>query len=114
MEGWHLDKDIICKECKIYSPETCAFVPADVNSLFIKNDIKRGIYPISVRKTKSQRFTSRLNGKHLGTFDTPEEAFQAYKTAKEEYIKEVANKWKDLISDQVYQAMYNYQVEITD
>ena len=114
MEHWHLDKDIICKECKTYSPETCAFVPADVNNLFIKNDIKRGVYPISVRKTKSQRFTSRLNSKHLGTFDTPEEAFQAYKVAKEEFIKEVAYKWKGLISPKVYEAMYNYQVEITD
>ena len=114
MEHWHLDKDIICKECKTYSPETCAFVPADVNILFIKNDIKRGVYPISVRKTKSQRFTSRLNSKHLGTFDTPEEAFQAYKVAKEKHIKEVADKWKDLIDPRVYEAMYDYKVEITD
>jgi hypothetical protein len=72
------------------------------------------VYPISVRKTKSQRFTSRLNSKHLGTFDTPEEAFQAYKVAKEEYIKEVADKWKDKITEKVYQALYNYKVEITD
>ena len=51
---------------------------------------------------------------HLGCFDTPEEAFQAYKTAKEQYIKEVANEWKKLISEKVYQDLINYQVEITD
>ena len=45
---------------------------------------------------------------------TPEEAFQAYKTTKESHIKEVADKWKDLIDPKVYQAMNNYEVEITD
>ena len=41
-----------------------------------------------------------------------EEAFDAYKTAKEAYIKEVADKWRDLIDPRVYKAMYNYKVEI--
>ena len=49
---------------------------------------------------------------HIGYYNTPEEAFQAYKEAKENYIKEVADKWKDLISDKVYEAMYNYKIEI--
>ncbi len=51
---------------------------------------------------------------HLGSFSTPEEAFEAYKTAKEEYIKEVADKWRGQITEQVYHAMYNYKVEIID
>ena len=33
---------------------------------------------------------------------------------KEKLIKEVADKWKDLIDLKVYQAMYNYKVEIND
>ena len=52
--------------------------------------------------------------KSVGSFDTPEEAFQAYKTEKENYIKEVADKYKNLISQKVYQSLYNYQIEITD
>jgi hypothetical protein len=112
MQDWHLDKDIIYPNCKIYSPETCCFVPCEINSLFTKNDCKRNNY-IGVYKS-GDKFMSQLRKKYLGTFDTPEEAFQAYKTAKEVRIKEVADKWKGLISDKVYQAMYNYQVEITD
>ena len=50
----------------------------------------------------------------MGTFDTSEEAFQAYKVAKEQYIKEVADKWREQIEPRVYKAMYKYQVEITD
>lgn len=35
MNGWQLDKDILCKGCKTYSPETCCFVPTEVNKLFV-------------------------------------------------------------------------------
>ena len=50
----------------------------------------------------------------LGYFSTPEEAFYTYKTAKELYIKDIANKWKDQVDPRVYEALMNYQVEITD
>lgn len=117
-EDFCLDKDILIKGNKIYSSETCCFVPQEINALFTKCDSVRGDYPIGVRLRKSSRYQARLskNGRrvNLGTFDTPEEAFQAYKTAKELYIKEVADKWKDQITEQTYKAMYNYVVEITD
>lgn len=119
MSNWALDKDILQKGNKIYSPETCCFVPQELNSLLIKNDINRGKYPIGVRKDGIRyrayiKLGTKNKVKHLGTFDTPEEAFQAYKTAKEEYIKEVADKYKNQITEQTYQALYNYTVEITD
>ena len=50
----------------------------------------------------------------MGTYITPEEAFCAYKQAKEAHIKDVANKWKDKIDPRVYDALVSYQVEITD
>ena len=43
---------------------------------------------------------------------TVEEAFNVYKTIKENYIKEVANKYK--IPEKLYQALLNYQVEVND
>jgi len=117
MEGWHLDKDILIKGNKVYSPENCTFVPKEINGLFVKHNKLRGKYPIGVHKQRD-RFVSQISIKrvikHLGYFDTPEEAFQAYKTAKEAYIKEMANKWRGQITEQCYQAMYNYKVEITD
>jgi hypothetical protein len=118
MQSWHLDKDILIKGSKLYSPETCCFVPQEINLLFIKNNINRGKYPIGVTPNRINRFVSKIvkNNKtiHLGTFDTPEEAFETYKVEKEKYIKEVADRWKGLISEKVYEAMYNYKVEITD
>ena len=114
MEGWQLDKDILIKGNKIYSPETCCFVPQEINSLFSR---KQNSLVTGVNKVRNKyRAKIQKNGKLkcLGYFDTIEEAFQAYKTAKEEWIRQVADKWKGKISDRVYEAMYNYKVEITD
>lgn len=118
IEGWELDKDILVKGNKIYSPETCCFVPKEINYLFIKCDSKRGKYPIGVTKI-GNRFTSQIskgvNGhKYLGLFKTPEEAFRAYKKEKEDYARELADKWVHKISIKVYNALIKYKVEIND
>lgn len=118
-EGWSLDKDLLFKGNKLYSESTCVFIPQEVNSLILNKKSIRGVLPIGVSKHKEMNsFSSSLsvNGKmkYLGSFKTPEEAFFAYKIAKEDHIKEVANKWKDKIDPRVYEALMNYQVEITD
>lgn len=119
-EGWHLDKDILVKGNKIYSPETCCFVPFAINKLFTKSKASRGEYPIGVSYHR-KKYDACLNTKNgaknrrtIGSFNTPEEAFQAYKNAKEKWIKEIADRWKDQLEPRVYKAMYEYQVEITD
>lgn len=118
-----LDKDILYKGNKLYSPDTCVIVPQFINTLFVKNDADRGKYPIGVTFKKStQRYTSYYsrteNGIrkriHLGYFDDPNKAFICYKKAKEKYIKEVANYYKDKIPQKLYIAMNNYIVEIDD
>ena len=60
-----------------------------------------------VSKTKGKR-------EYLGFFKTEIEAFNAYKVAKEAFVKEQAEKWKDQIDPRAYEALMNYQVEITD
>jgi len=121
VEDWALDKDIIFKGNKVYSPETCCFVPMAINSLFTNRRLGRGKYPIGVgcrRRGNTTRFVASLkkDGKDiwLGNYLTPEEAFNAYKVAKEAWIKEVADKWKDKLDPRVYKAMRDYKVEITD
>ena len=123
VEGWCLDKDILVKGNKIYSPSTCCFVPNELNVLFTKRQNHRGNTPIGVEYCKAQRrfkecykaTLTKCNEKvYLGSFKTPEEAFQAYKVAKETWIKEVANKYKDKLEPRVYDALMKYKVEITD
>ena len=49
-----------------------------------------------------------------GFFDTELEAFNVYKTAKESYLKEQAEKYKSQIDPRAYNALMNYTVEIDD
>jgi len=119
LSGWALDKDILQKGNKLYSKDTCCFVPQEVNLLLIKCDKARGEWPVGVYFDKpSGKFMARLriNGKmkYLGLFSTPDEAFQAYKTAKEAYIKVVAKKWQHLLDERVYLALMAYEVNIDD
>lgn len=112
-----LDKDILSKGNKIYSPETCVFIPNKINTLFIKCDSVRGEYPVGVCYSKKyKKYQSQLSENekiiHLGLFDTPLQAFEAYKTEKEKHIKEVADEYKGIIPNKVYEAMYRYEVDM--
>ena len=119
-----LDKDILMKYNKIYSPDTCVFVPNIINVLFTKNDKNRGNNPIGVFDCENGKYRvdcsvynfekNKKERKYLGVYDTQEEAFEVYKEFKERYIKKVADYYKDKIPDKLYQALYNYEVEITD
>lgn len=50
----------------------------------------------------------------MGTFRNEEDAFNAYKLEKEKHIKQLADYYKDTLETNVYNALYNYKVEITD
>ena len=118
-----LDKDILVKGNKTYSPNTCVFVPQNINTLFIKSNKIRGKYPIGVTFNKDKnkyqaQCNTLINGKNmkktLRLYNTIEEAFNAYKQFKEANIKQIADYYKENIPDKLYEAMYNYKVEITD
>ena len=103
---------------RVYSPETCCFVPNEINCLFIRNKRIRGELPIGVNKS-GKRFSARLskgldNRVFLGSFKTETEAFLSYKKAKEMYLKELAEKWKGKIDDRAYDVLMNYEVNIDD
>jgi hypothetical protein len=81
-EVMSLDKDILIKGNKIYSPEKCIFVPKRINSLFLKSDKSRGNLPIGVsfdinRKMYTACCTFNERNVHYGLYDSPEEAFKS-------------------------------------
>ena len=119
----NLDKDILVKGNKIYAPNTCMFVPQNINTLFTKRNKARGKYPIGVCFCKDKNkykvqcnifYNEKRRQKNLGYYNTIEDAFNAYKQFKEADIKQTADYYKDKIPDKLYKAMYNYKVEITD
>ena len=113
-----LDKDILHKGNKIYGPDSCCIIPTAINCLFTgqrNRDLPLGVslfkrtgkycvsYPV-YGSTKRPKVCK----------DTPEEAFQIYKINKEKYIKCIADEYKQYIPKEVYDALYEYEVEITD
>lgn len=117
-EGLQIDKDILVKGNKEYGPNTCCFVPREINSAITIQP--KGKCPVVGVKPNANKFEVRLSryGKrdYLGLFDTPEEAFAVYKYHKEQYIKELAESYfkGGKITERVYQALMKYEVEITD
>lgn len=119
VEGFQIDKDILFKGNKIYGPETCCFVPQEINNLFAKSKSIRGNTFIGVSyipKTKKYWSSIKIDGKKidLGRYDDEMEAFLVYKKAKEENIKAKAEKFKNKITIECYNSLINYKVEISD
>ena len=122
-EDYHIDKDILSSDCKIYAEDTCVLVPQEVNSFFVKHNNKKvkSNLPTGVMynpKHTSRPFTAMYKGhggeKHMSYHDNEWSAFLAYKQAKENRAKELAEKWRGQIDNRVYEKLINYKVLLTD
>lgn len=117
--SYHLDKDILVKGNKVYSPKMCCFIPQELNKLILNRSNDRGDLPVGVTLFKrDNKYTAHMSvggrPKNLGYFHKAEEAFNCYKQAKECHIKSLAEKWKGKIDDKVYQALLEWKIQITD
>jgi len=96
-EEYHLDKDILgCG--KIYSAETCCFVPQRVNNLLTKRSAVRGDYPLGVYRNEGKKpYKATCHNGHsrdyLGRFNCPYEAHRAWQQAKVSAIRGVVQTW---------------------
>lgn len=114
--GYQLDKDILVVGNKIYSPETCCFVPKQLNSLLVACDARRGEYPQGVTFCKQTgRYRSQISidrvSVGLGRFDCPQKAHLVYKKAKEIHIRNKALEWRDRISSDAFNALMSWKLE---
>lgn len=110
VDGYKLDKDIIGGNSRIYSPETCAFVPNIINTCIIDPSDSNKVLPIGVgyindemNRTKPYIATVKKFGKRkqLGVYSTPEEAHRAWQKAKKEYIIELSEKYEHNVIPEV-------------
>jgi len=109
MQGWHLDKDIICSDCRMYSPETCCFVPREVNN-FLKGSHKNNGLPAGIVITKGGKYQVNSCGNYLGTYIDIEQAWKINKETKEKHIISLTKKWKNTLPLATYIALTNYKV----
>jgi hypothetical protein len=116
--GFKIDKDILIKGNKIYGPQTCCFVPSEINGLFVLSTKKRGNYPLGVSKSEYNKFVVNASIEnqrvYLGSYDCQIDAFNVYKNHKENRIKFLANKHKSEITTECYNALINWTIDIND
>jgi hypothetical protein len=115
LEGFQIDKDILAKQNKAYSEDTCVFVPRRINMLLVDRAASRGEYPIGTHYCERHgKFIAQMskNGKNkkLGSHDTQIEAQVAYKLAKEAYVKEVVEEYKNSIDIRVYDTLMKWEI----
>lgn len=114
-DGWVLDKDILSVNDKIYSKDTCCFVPPEINSLLVNMDKPKGNHPLGVHFCNREgKFVAQMHTKtttkHIGYFSCPSKAHTAYKCEKQQYINRIVELYKDALDTKVYRALLNCMV----
>ena len=104
--NYEIDKDIMVPGSKLYSPETCCFVPKKINLLFetpntnIKETVKDDC--------KKYYFVKPGTTNDIKYYLTEEEARQEYIRYKANLIRGRAVKYRYAVTDEIYHAMLNY------
>lgn len=121
-EDFHLDKDILVDSNKLYSPDTCVFVPDYINTLLNARNNRKSNLPMGVCVQKPNTNSRRINesyqafcnytnqGEHTQlskTFKTVEEASSWYSATKTRVVREVAQRALDCgdIGQDVFNAL---------
>lgn len=96
-QGKELDKDILVKGNKVYSPSTCAFVDTLTNTFVTDSRSKKSSLPSGAFWHKNRNnygsacknpFSKRLE--YLGSYDNPLDAHLAWKKRKHEFACQLA------------------------
>ena len=109
-ERLHIDKDILCPGNKKYCEEMCMLVPQRINMLFANKPNKRGL-PNGIVQYK-HGFLVKYAGEEYGIKETLDEAFELYADKKKEAIINIANEYKSVIPNKLYEALLSYEGRI--
>ena len=94
-----IDKDLLIPGNKHYSPQTCIFVPHEINTLILKSEKGRGLYALGVSyvENREKHYHSCIHEnqkkKHLGCFYSELEAHQSWQSAKIEITERLIVKY---------------------
>lgn len=101
-DGVSLDKDLLFPGNKVYSPSTCVFITARLNSFTTDSARARGVWPIGVYfESRRVKFKAQCcnpfsgNTEHLGYFTCPESAHEAWRARKHEHALALAEQQTD-------------------
>ena len=115
-EGWELDKDLLVQGNKVYSPETCVFLPGRLNQLQqVKKKSQYNYLPGVNFDNEKSKFKAEVsfNGKryYLPRNESELECFLSYKQLKEKLVQADAENWKGKIQPKAYESLKNYSLD---
>lgn len=96
-EGMCLDKDILVIGNKVYSPDTCLFVPPNINLLVTDCTARRGDSPLGVYyNEKRGKYIAACSNQHgqqvkLGQFNDADKAHEAWRQFKLNIVHSMKN-----------------------
>lgn len=109
VKGFDLDKDLLVKGNKEYGPDTCVFLPQELNKILGNTGPERGI---STRPDLNGKWMARYNSVdgeiYLGCHEK-QKALAIYQEYKLKYLKERALHWKDQIDPRAFKALMEYK-----
>ena len=116
-QGKQLDKDLLFKGNKIYSPDTCIFISKHVNLFLTERQKSRGRYLIGCSlDKKTGKFKAACSNPYkgkqetLGFFTEEVDAHQAWLSRKLEFAKMIASEQDDpRVSKALIERYENYQ-----
>lgn len=102
--NWEIDKDVLSNGEKVYSKETCCFLPREINILFTRESTKGLKTGVSYNK-RLCKFVASINiGKgsgHIGVYKTEKSAHTAYCKEKQKHLDSLILKYGDKLPENV-------------
>jgi hypothetical protein len=105
---FEIDKDFMYDGNRLYSPDTCCFIPGVINSFFLNgrtNGKKGEGLGVGVTETPSGTFRVCLNRVKLGTFPSQRQAELAFTNYKKYSLWLLASEFKDRLDKKVYERL---------
>lgn len=102
--GYALEKDLLGGADRIYSAETCVFLPQIINTAIIHRSIKN-IIKLTPDKLFKVEYSSDNLSLSVGVYPTYADALDAYKKHRASFVSRLAVEYRGTISDAAYQAL---------
>ena len=105
-KGGVVDKDLLHLGSKVYSPQTCCYIPQCINVMFRRSSGKNtGVYP-----NQSGKWYVSIGGKksrkRYGTYSTENDAVDAYRREKITLVQNTAVEFQDKIDPALFYKLY--------
>lgn len=106
--GYHLDKDLLGKGSRLYSADTCCFIPATINFSLAAGTSTKTIVTQCKDGWKVQFVKNNLKI-FLGMYPSESEGIAAYRKYQEMYLQSLAIFYKNKISEAAFSALMSWK-----